>query len=204
MSDTASERAAALAALVAGVTVDEGGGTAPALERTGAEVYAGGDEARLLVMDAPSLGYVKGGLYIRAEAVRGDVVLLTQAQAARLDAAGATVSPDADVTEVAAQQAAGVPTDEELAAMGAAALVAYVGQHPAEAPRVREVELGKTAKNQRKSVIEATDPELLEAARLEAEAAAETGQQDPAAVHGPTADEVTQEQQDNNAPGSGE
>lgn len=202
MSDTASERAAALAALVAGVTVDEGGGTAPALERTGAEVYAGGDVARLLVMDAPSLGYVKGGLYIRAEAVRGDVVLLTQKEAARLDAAGATVSPDADVTEVAAQQAAGVPTDEEIAAMGAAALVAYVGQHPDEAPRVREVELGKTAKNQRKSVLEATDPELLEAARLEAEA--DAGQQDPAAVHGPTAAEVTQEQQDNNAPGSGE
>lgn len=206
MSATATERAAALASLVAGITPgDEGGDAAPALVRTGREVEVGGDVPRLLVMEAPALGYVKGGVYVRVEAKVGDVVLLTQKEADRLDAAGATVSPDADLDVVEGQKAAGVPTDEEFATMGAAALVAYVAQHPDDAARVREVELGKTAKNQRKSVLEATDPALLEAARLEAEAnAAATGQQDPADVHGPTPAEVAQEQQGNTAPGSGE
>lgn len=204
MTAASNERAAAIAALVLGTTPqDKGSDAAPQLERTGRDVYAGGDEARLLIARASTLGYVKAGVYHRAEAVPGDVVLLTKKQAARLDALGVTVSPEADLEDTLEEVEETGYTDEQLASMGAADLVTYVGQHPDQAPRVRELELAKRETKQRSSVLDATDPELLEAARLEAEEEGDAGQQDPAAVHGPTAGEVAEEQQDNDAPGAG-
>lgn len=205
MTASSTERAAALAALTLGITVEEeGGDAAPRIERTGNTVDVGGDVPRLLILDAPTLGHVNAaGVYVRAEAVVGDVVLLTGKQAARLDAAGATVDADADLDEVEAEVAETGYTDEQLAGMGAADLVAFVGANPDQAPRVRELELAKRETKRRSSVLDATDPDVIEVAQVDAVVEAEAQQQDPAAVHGPTADEVAVEQQDNTAPGAG-
>ena len=132
MTAASNERAAALAAIQ-----DEGSDAAPQLERTGRDVYAGGDEARLLIARASTLGYVKAGVYHRAEAVPGDVVLLTKKQAARLDALGVTVSPEADLEDTLEEVEETGYTDEQLASMGAADLVTYVGRHRPRAPRGR-------------------------------------------------------------------
>lgn len=168
--DTAQERAAALAALTLGIDQGEGGDAAPALERTGREVYAGGDEPRLLVKRASTLGYPTAAGYQRAEAIPGDVVLLTKAQARRLDELGATVAVDADLDEVTDQQAGDLFTDEQIAAGTAAELVAYVAQHPAERERVRTIE--EQRDNPRVTVLAATEPTPLEDDEADREALA--------------------------------
>lgn len=203
MTAASTERAAALAALVLGTTPqDEGGHAAAPRTRTGRDVYAGGDVRRLLIKRASTLGYVEGGIYMRAEAVPGDVVALSTKQAARLDGLGVTVDPDSNLGEVEATVEATGYTDAQLSAMGAADLVTYVGQHPDQADRVRSLELAKRETKRRSSVLDATDPEVLEAAQVEADygvaAKAQGGD-----VHGPTATEVAVEQQDNDAPGAG-
>ena len=163
-----AERAAALTALAA---TDSGvAQAAPApITRTGREVEAGGDVPRLLVRSASTLGYGrKDGTYVRAEAIPGDVVLLSAAQAARLDALGVTVDPDADLEEV--DELLGdedAVTDEQLGQMNAADLVAHIAQNPEDRQRVRDLEEARD--KPRKTVLEATE------AQPEAEASAAAG-----------------------------
>lgn len=157
-----SDRAAALARLAElgakpelGVKADE-----PEVKRTGDEVYAGGDEARVLVRDA-HLTYREGTELLHAFASVGDTVLLTKAQAKRLDGLGVTVPVDADDDELkAAASDDGVVTDEQLAAMSAADLIAHVGQHPDDRERVRKLELERDEDKRRTTVLKATaDPD---------------------------------------------
>lgn len=130
----------------------------PTVERTGNEdVYAGGDNRRLLVRRA-HLSYMDKGVRHYPEAGPGDVVLLDDRQAKRLDALGVTVDPDASDEEVE-DAAAGEVTDEQLRAMSAAELVAHVGQHPDHRERVRALEEERDEDKRRKTVLEATDPE---------------------------------------------
>lgn len=187
VSQTEAERRAALAALVVGADVTTEAPAEPVVVRTGREVYSGGDVARLLVKRASSLGYVEGGIYQRCEAVPGDVVLLTQKQADRLDSLGATVEPDADLGEVAEAAADGLWTEEQIRQAKAGELVAYVTQHPEERAKVRAVEEERPEEGKEKrrvSVLNATEPtpEADEAAAAEAAAraaaAAEGGQGD--------------------------
>lgn len=153
-----SDRAAALARLAelgaAGAATPH---EEPTVTRTGAEVYAGGDEARLLIRSA-NLSYRKKSGRQYVEATVGDVVLLDAAQAKRLDALGVTVAPDTDDAKVDAALSPDV-TDEDLLAMHAAELVAHVGQHPDQADRIRDLELARPEENRRKTVLAATDPE---------------------------------------------
>lgn len=158
MSNTANERAAALASLLTGQSGGEGASTAPALERTGREVYAGGDEARLLIKRASTLGYVKGGVYVRAEAVPGDVVTLTKSQADRLDQLGVTVDPATDLDQPLGED---LLTDEQIKTGKAEDLIAYVTQHPDERDRVRSIEEGRGNKA-RATVLDATEPTPVE------------------------------------------
>lgn len=172
-----AERRAALAALAVGadvVALPEGD---KPVERTGREVYCGGDEPRLLVRKASSLGWGDGkGGYQRCEAVPGDVVTLTKAQAARLDSLGVTVDPDADLEEVQADQADGLWTDDQVKAAKAGELVAYVTQNPDERARVRAVEEKRDGPRKgdgpRPTVIKATEETPAEDAEAAAEAAA--------------------------------
>lgn len=201
MTNSSLERAAALAALALGQPAQgEGSAPAPQLERTGDEVYAGGDVPRLLIRPASTLGYPEAGVYVRAEAVPGDVILVTAKQAKRLDALGVTVDPATDDTALDDVIGSDVLTDEQLAALSATEAVAHAAQHPEDRARLLAAELAKRPTKQRASVIAACQETPTEDAEAAAEAA---GQQDPAAVHGPTADEVTAEQQDNDAPGAG-
>jgi hypothetical protein len=172
-----TDRTLALEALAAGATA---GGEVPApVARTGEEVYAGGDEARLLIqpahivyldrsVDPPVLAYPAAGV--------GDVVLLTKAEAKRLDELGVTVEPSADLEEVAEELAGGLATDAQLAAMNATDLVAYVVQNPDERERVRALEEERGDKA-RKTVLSATEP--TPEAELEAAAQAAAQQQTP-------------------------
>lgn len=194
-----AERRAALAALAIGNTTPEP--PTPTLARTGREVEAGGEVRRLLVKTASTLGWGDNrGNYHRAEAVPGDVIRVTQAQADRLDGLGVTVDPDADLTDVAALDD-GVWTDEQIRAAGAVELVAYVTQNPDERPRVRTIEEARPSKGAGKpgfrvSVMSATEPTPVadEAALAEAAARQQTG---------PDAATVAQENQGNQAPGAG-
>ena len=129
-------------------------------------VYAGGDVERVLVGPA-HLTYreEKGGALLHAFAEVGDTVLLTDAQAKRLDGLKVTVTKAqarklASAPAPAAQAAApatSTKTDEELEAMSAAELVAHVNQHQGDKVRVRGLE-GKRDEP-RKTVLKATAPE---------------------------------------------
>lgn len=163
-------RAAALEALVTGTSA---GGTAPsaapAVVRTGAEVEAGGTVARLLI-DKAILSYRHGSgdssYLVYPKAKPGDVVLLSAANAARLDAAGITVDPDTDLEALAAELDNTGVTDAQLEAMTAPELIAYVGQNPEERDRVRTLEEARA--KPRVTVLGATEP----TPELDAEAAA--------------------------------
>lgn len=195
------ERAAALAALTLGIP------TEPVEEvrigRTGNTLEAGGETERLLIMDAPTLSYEKGGIMHRVRAVPGDVVRLTVGEAARLDAAGATVAPDADLGEVEAQLEAGEVTDDQIKAMSRDEVLAFLGQNPDQGERVQTLELERRTKDQRKTVLEATEAAIAtaeEGQRLQAEAdEARLAAEADADTHGPTAQQVAESQQQNAA-----
>ena len=160
MADTSS-RAEALAKLQAlGVKPDLN--EAPHVEervtRSGAEVYAGGDEARILVREA-HLTYREGTDLLHAFASVGDTVLLTKAQAERLDGLGVTASVDAEDEELEAVAEGGIVTDDQLRAMTAADLIAHVAQNPEEKGRVRALELERDEDKRRATVLKATAPE---------------------------------------------
>lgn len=178
------DRAEALAHLAAlGVTNDLSAveEKTPALEATGVEVYAGGDVARVLVK-AVHLAYRDDTIrdLVRPEAGIGDTVLLSEGEAKRLDDLGATVTKKAakkaseptvvDVPAVptgdpsAAQPSGTAPegtaaavSDEQLAAMSAAELVAHVNQHNGDKGRVRVLETQRP--QPRATVMKATAPE---------------------------------------------
>ena len=151
-----SDRAEALRRLAElGVKAETGGTVLEAeVTRSGEEVYAGGDVARLLVKDA-HLTYREGGDLVHAWAVPGDTILVTVAQAKRLDGLGVTVEPDASDDEVEAALD-GEVTDEQLRTMSAADLIAHVGQNPDDRDRVRTIELERDEDKRRKTVLEAT------------------------------------------------
>lgn len=159
---TDSERLAALAALAIGQEPAPSSPAPALIVRTGREVYAGGDVRRLLVAPA-SLTYREAGRLLHADAAPGDVVLVEQSQADRLDDLGATADPDATEQELAEVKAdAALPTDDVLRAMNAGELVAYVTQHPEERARVRELEEQRTGSGKgrgpRATVLAATTP----------------------------------------------
>lgn len=176
-----SEALARLAAL--GVTNDITDVTpSTTLELTGDEVYAGGDEVRVLVQKA-HLTYreEKGGELLYADAKVGDTVLLDKVQAKRLDELGATVSKTQARKAAKAPTPVEVPavpegsdsdtqpdgnppaaassgkTDEELRAMSAADLVAHVNQHNDDKVRVRSLEGQRPSP--RPTVMKATAPD---------------------------------------------
>lgn len=199
MSQDATERAAAIASLLVGQSVEEGASApvAPPLARTGNTVEAGGEEARLLIKPA-HLSYLipnVGRQYV--DAVVGDVVLLTKGEANRLDELAVTVSPDADLDDVEEDLAGGLLTDEQIKTGGAEDLVAYVTQHPDERDRVAAIEGAKPKKKQRATVLAACerDEEAEAEALLEAERRAE----DAARA---AAEAEAEAQQSNTAPGA--
>lgn len=163
-------RAAALAALAnLGVKADPTVATetaAPALTMTDNDaVYAGGDVERVLIGPA-HLTYreEKGGDLLHAFAEVGDTVLLTEAQAKRLDGLKVTVTKakaaklaKAPAEPAPAPDAATSKTDAELEAMTAADLVAHVNQNAGDKVRVRALE-GKRDEP-RKTVLKATAPD---------------------------------------------
>lgn len=193
MTSAASERAAALAALAIGVTPDGEAAAAPALVRTGRTVEAGGEEARLLIRRASSLGYMTPNGRQTIKAVPGDVVLLTKHEANRLDKLGVTVAADSDLGEVEDEVEGTGYTDEQLATMGAADLIAFVGQHPDQRARVRELELAKKESKQRSTVLDATEPTPEHDADAEAEHAAHQDDDEGAAPAGEAEDGSTAE-----------
>lgn len=152
-----TDRAEALRRLAElGVKTDPGASTDEAsVTRSGDEVYAGGDVARLLVKDA-HLTYREGGDLVSAFASPGDTILITAEQAKRLDGLGVTVEADASDEDLEAA-ADGEVTDEALRTMSAADLVAYVAQNPEERDRVRALELER--EQQRVTVLKATAAE---------------------------------------------
>lgn len=198
-SAEAAQRREALAALVARTdtpTVE----AAPVVVKSGREVDCGGDHRRLLVKRFSAIGYrLPSGVYMRTKAQPGDTVLLLKSEADRLDALGVTVEPDADLEQVADEQAGGLWTDEQIKVAKAGEVVAYVGQNPDERPRVRLLEEARTGKGKgsgpRATVLKATEatPETDADAEAEAQARKDAGA---------TAEEVAQEQQTNDAPGA--
>jgi hypothetical protein len=129
-------------------------------------VYAGGDVERVLVSPA-HLTYreEKGGQLLHAFAEVGDTVLLTSAQAKRLDGLEVTVTK-AQAKKLGEAPAAPAPaaapdasttTDEDLQAMSAAELVAHVNQHPGDRVRVRALEGQRD--EPRVTVLRATAPD---------------------------------------------
>jgi hypothetical protein len=165
-----SNRAAALAQLAAfGVKVDPTATAEAEVTVTVSDkepVYAGGDVERILVGNA-HLTYreEKGGELLHAFAEVGDTVLLTSAQAKRLDGLKVTVTKaQAEKLDEAPTSSASAPTadastktDEELKAMNAGELVAHVNQHPADRVRVRALEGQRD--EPRKTVLRATAPD---------------------------------------------
>ena len=129
---------------------------APKVKATGDEVEAGGDVRRLLVRPAHLTYRDKGGTLLHAFPQVGDVILVTAAQAKRLDSLGVTVEEDATDEEVEAA-VEGEVTDEQLRAMSAADAVAHVNQHPEHKARVRELELERDTP--RVTVLKATEDE---------------------------------------------
>lgn len=197
----AAQRREALAALVA--RQESAPEPEAPVERSGREVYTGGDEARLLVKRFSTLGYMTPAGYLRVHAVPGDVVTLTKSEAARLDALGVTVDPDTDLDAVEEQQAGDLWTDDQLKVAKAGEVVAYVAQHPEERPRVRAAEEARSGKRKgdgpRATVLKATEP--TPEADADAEAEQQARQDDST---GPTAEEVAQAAQENEAPGAGQ
>lgn len=149
---TAAEQSAALAALTIGQPEPT---VAQPVEPTGRDVYAGGDVRRLLIGPAHLVWPEGGTLHYATDVEVGDTVLVSAQQAARLDRIGVTVDETTDLTRTALEKAAGLATDEQLAAMRAPELVAYVAQHPDERTRVRDLEEQRPAP--RKTVLTATD-----------------------------------------------
>lgn len=152
-SATSAEQTAALAALAIGDA--DVAPTVEPVQLTGRELYAGGDVRRILVAPAHLSWSENGALRYAPRPEVGDVVLVTRAQADRLDRLGATVEETADLEEVALEQVAGLASDAALEAMRAPELVAYVTQHPDERPRVRQLEQSRPSP--RKTVLTATE-----------------------------------------------
>lgn len=154
-----TDRAAAIARLteLGAKTAASADAEAP-VTRTGNEIEAGGEEARLLIRPAHlSFATKDGRQYVDANV--GDVVLLSKDEAKRLDAIGATVDPDTSDEEVAASTSTpGEETDEELGKMSAADLIAWLGQHGEHRERVQALELAKPEAKQRSTVLEASAP----------------------------------------------
>lgn len=151
---TTATRSEALGALLAGNPGEEGPAPARPLTVTGLDVYAGGTLPRLLVAPAVLAYRTPDGVLEHAEATVGDTVLVDEEQAARLDRLGVT-APAGSTPQVTAP---GAVTDEELAAMGAADVIAWAGQHPADRPRIHALEAAKRPSKQRATVLEATNP----------------------------------------------
>ena len=152
-----NDRAEALARLAAlGVTNDltASTATAPAVELSGDEVYAGGDVKRVLIKEA-HLTWTDNRELMRAETVVGDTVLITEAQAKRLDALGATAKP----ADVKAAAKANASEGDQLESMKAADLVAHVNQHPEDRAKVLELELAKPEAERRATVVKAAQPD---------------------------------------------
>jgi len=130
-------------------------------------VYAGGDVERVLVGNA-HLTYreEKGGQLLHAFAEVGDTVLLTSAQAKRLDGLKVTVTKaqakkladaPAEATPAATPEGTTAKTDDELKAMNAGELVAHVNQNPEDKVRVRALEGQR--EQPRTTVLKATSPD---------------------------------------------
>ncbi len=190
MTDTAENadlaRAAALAALLTGTPAGEAAAEPPVLP-TGREVYAGGTVRRFLKHHA-SIQYPtddKPPVLQRAVAVPGDIVLLPEGEAARLDSLGATID-EADLDTPTPVEADirddGTWSDAKLAGANVSDIAAYVGQHPDERPRVRTVEEAKT--KPRAGVLSATEPtpeaDAERAAQVAAKAAEDAAAQQAA------------------------
>lgn len=170
---TNPDRASALAALVAAGarTGEQTTPAPPPPARTEAVVYAGGNVERLLIGEANLTYRDDERRLVYANARPGDVILVNEGQAERLDRIGVTVDPDTDPAEVAELTATGGPaTDAELEAMRAAELVAYVAQNPTERDRVRELEEARS--RPRATVLAAVEP-TPDADLIAAEAALE-------------------------------
>lgn len=120
----------------------------------GTRVYAGGDVARLLLSPA-HLVYVEDKVKRHVFPAVGDVILVDQAQADRLDGLGVTC-PLEEAPEVI-DKGDGEVTDEDLAHSSAEDLIAYVTQNPEERARVRAIEVATRGEKARKTVIDATE-----------------------------------------------
>jgi hypothetical protein len=115
--------------------------------------------ADVVAWTTPREGKPDDPQYHRAD--KGNTIELPTSEFDRLAGYGAVAEPG-----VAAQAAAerteleaGTYTDEELAALDASELAAYVGQHPDDALRVFQLEQARK-RGPRKTVIEATGYEL--------------------------------------------
>lgn len=165
MTDVPTEptRAEALAALAVAETVPTG----PTVVLTGDTVEAGGDVERVLLMNA-NLAYVlPGGLFFYPVVTIGDRVLVSAAQAARLDRLGATIpeadlhpTADPDDDPAALNVTLEVLDDDALEALDAPGRVDYIGRARAagnvdEVDRVRALEADRPESQRRKSVLDA-------------------------------------------------
>lgn len=94
---------------------------------------------------------------------RGKTIKLPDAEYDRLARYGAVAAPgEAAAAQVERDELdTGVYTDDELAALDASELAAYVGQHPDESLRVATLESARKSKA-RKTVLEATGYELID------------------------------------------
>lgn len=225
MTNTATgslDRAAAIHALLAGNLAGQED-PAPVITRTGVTVEAGGDVERVLIAVA-NLTYRSGEFLYRAAAEVGDTILVTEAQAQRLDLLGATIDPNAvdEVSEAAERIDAGLEaakaatnvtpppgatlkTDDELKALKAADLVAYVGQYPDERARVRVLEEARgpstpSGKGQRSTVMNATEPTPLEDDQVDAARKAQAEAEEAANLAAKAAEEAGNLPADTTAP----
>lgn len=145
---------------------------------TGEEV-GDGNTTRMVV--ASRFPFIDGdGLYQQAQ--RGDLVHVKRDQAERGEALGALIDPDNPPTPEPASTGRDA-SDEDLAAMKAPNLVAWVNANPGERDRVRSLEENRRPKDQRVTVINTLDQldtayEGVEAGRT---AAAEDGDEGYAA-----------------------
>lgn len=162
----ATDRKAALALLAnLGVTNDltEAKTEAPAVKATGAEVYAGGDVPRLLVLDA-HLTYrsADGKELLHAFATPGDTILVTQEQADRLDSLKVTSDAgDQDEEEDQGEEEPSPENDEaaeKFRSMGAEELVAHANQHPEDHATILALELERPQSQRRVTVLKAANP----------------------------------------------
>ncbi len=113
-------------------------------------------------------------------AFRGDEIEVSEKEAARGEGLGGLGSPEDHAASVAMSSESPTMPDEQLKAMNAEELVAYIGQHPGEAERLQVLEEDRGARA-RKSVLSALDDVVVvrneavadEAQRRDAAAAAQ-------------------------------